>query len=65
MAAILQREAVPLSRVFRNLPDGLDANVQRTPAKSREDRYQTVEELRRDLLNLRIEDGARIADART
>lgn len=65
MAAILQREAVPLSRVFHNLPDGLDAIVQRTLAKSREDRYQTVEELRRDLLNLRIEKGARVAHART
>ncbi|QQS47845.1 MAG: protein kinase [Acidobacteriota bacterium] len=65
MAAILQREAVPLGRVFDNLPAGLDETVQRALAKSIEDRHQTIEELRSDLHRIKLEGVTRMPQART
>jgi serine/threonine protein kinase/tetratricopeptide (TPR) repeat protein len=52
MAAILEREIVPLARSAPGLPPDLDRIVRKALAKKLEERYQRVEDLRRELKNL-------------
>jgi serine/threonine protein kinase/tetratricopeptide (TPR) repeat protein len=51
MAAILERELMPLARSTQGMPD-LDRIVRKALAKKLEDRYQKVGELQRELKNL-------------
>ncbi len=52
MAAILERELVPLARSTPGMPPDMDRIVRKALEKKLDDRYQKVEELQRDLKNL-------------
>ncbi|MBP7475932.1 MAG: protein kinase [Pyrinomonadaceae bacterium] len=53
VASILTETPRPLINIISNVPEGLQQIIDRSLAKSTEDRYQTAGELRSDLLSLR------------
>ena len=53
VASILTETPLPLDHLIANAPDGLQEILDRTLAKRAEDRYQSAEELRFDLMSLR------------
>jgi serine/threonine protein kinase/Tol biopolymer transport system component len=53
IAAILQREAEPLSRYMPEVPAELEQIVNKALVKEREDRYQTIKELQNALSSLK------------
>jgi serine/threonine protein kinase len=55
IAAILDKEPAPLSRSAHEAPEELERIVSRALRKDREDRYQTIQDLLRDLKGLKQE----------
>jgi serine/threonine-protein kinase len=65
LAAILDREAKPLSQCAQDVPDELVVIVEKALRKKREDRYQTAEEIAIDLKSLKEELGVEARLKRT
>jgi Tol biopolymer transport system component/serine/threonine protein kinase len=53
IAAVLEREPIPLARRAEDVPEALEWIVTKTLTKEREDRYQTARELLTDLRRLK------------
>src|SRR5205807_8520033 len=53
IAAILEREPLPLTRHETGLPDFLQSTVTKALTKDREARYQTIKEVESDLRSLK------------